>query len=290
MGLLQFANSIGNIVHNPHVHRPSAILRHVGYQFRKTFNLFPFEQTISHSRILATHGRCGVSALIYSQGLYDYNNMRLLQLVLRDGGVFFDVGANIGSYTLVASEQSRATVYSFEPHPTTRRLLEQNIRLNNRQNVRLFPMALGETNGTAWLGDRPGAADNAICKDDPSRSILVRIRRGEDVCAEELVRPSVMKIDVEGHELAVLSGFGRVLDTLDLLQVETIGLSGSREQEDVAVGRLLTVHNMIGPLWCDFEARTLSSHRPRRYQDSLYLSDRFRFELERKGFRIREPA
>jgi FkbM family methyltransferase len=286
MALQQFANSIGNIMRNRRVHRPSAILRHVGYQVRKAFNLFPFEQAISGSRIVASHRRCGVSALIYSQGLYDYHNMRLLQLALSNGGAFFDVGANIGSYSLVASEQSHADVYSFEPHPATYRLLEENIRLNDRRNVRLFPIALGAEEGIAFLGNNPGAADNAIRRNDSVGAIPVRLRRGEQVCAEESVSPSVMKIDVEGYEHDVLLGFGHSLATLDLLQVETIGLSGSRETEEAAFSQLLGKYKMIGPVWCDFDAKTFSSVRPRRYQDSVYLSERFRSDLERQGFRV----
>ena len=46
---------------------------------RKALDLFPFEQHISPSRILAAHKSCAVPALIYNQGLYDYNNMPLVR-------------------------------------------------------------------------------------------------------------------------------------------------------------------------------------------------------------------
>lgn len=286
MSLTQFGNSIGNIMQNRHLHRPTAVVRHCGYQVRKALNLFPFEQLISRSRIVAAHRRCGVSALIYSQGLYDYNNMRLLQFVLRDGGVFFDVGANVGSYTLVASEQQMAVVYAFEPHPLSFRLLQENVRLNDRDNVRPCNLALGASMGTALLTDDPGSAMNRLSLGEGKRTIPVQLQRGDLFCSEHGVRPTVMKVDVEGHEHDVLDGFGPLLASVDLLQIEMMGWATGAERDEGAVHRLLQRWKLVGPLWCDFDAKTFSSVRPRRYQDSVYLSKRFRSDLERHGFRV----
>ena len=127
MGLLQFANSLKSILGNPHINRGKGVARHLHWQYLKAFNRFPLELDISRSRIIAAHRYCGVSALIYSQRLYNYNNMRLLQMLLEDGGSFLDIGANIGSFSLIASEQEKAQVYAFEPHPDTFRLLQRNV-------------------------------------------------------------------------------------------------------------------------------------------------------------------
>lgn len=99
MGLGQFVNSIRQIVENPYVPTGQGLVRHAHWQLRKAFNRFPFEQSLAGSRIVAAHRHCAVSALINSQGLYDYNDMRLLQWLLRDGGTFFDIGANIKEVT-----------------------------------------------------------------------------------------------------------------------------------------------------------------------------------------------
>lgn len=71
VGLLQFANSLKRIAQNRHIDRPTGVVRHLLWQVRKQLGLFPFEQRISQSRIIAFERSCGVSALIYSQGLYD---------------------------------------------------------------------------------------------------------------------------------------------------------------------------------------------------------------------------
>ena len=88
MGLLQFTNSLKCILSNPHINRREGVVKHLHWQYLKAFDRFPFEQEISRSRIVAAHKSCGVSALIYSQRLYNYNNMRLLQMLLKGGGDF----------------------------------------------------------------------------------------------------------------------------------------------------------------------------------------------------------
>jgi hypothetical protein len=136
MGLRQFANSMKSILGNPHINRGEGIVRHLHWQYLKAFDRFPIELEVSRSRIIAAHKRCGVSALIYSQRLYNYNNMKLLQALLEDGGSFVDIGANIGSFTLIASEQEKARVYAFEPHPETFRLaFQRRSRTGRRRGV-----------------------------------------------------------------------------------------------------------------------------------------------------------
>ena len=119
MAVAQFVNSLMRIARNPHIHRGRAVARHLAWQLRKLTARFPVELRLSNSALIATHGRCGISALVNTHGMYDYNNMTLIQLMLSGGGLFVDVGANIGAYTLIASELGAAQVLAFEPHPVT---------------------------------------------------------------------------------------------------------------------------------------------------------------------------
>ena len=288
MSCRQFCNSVQSILGNPHIHRGRGLARHLHWQIRKALNLFPYEQTISRSRIIAHHGRCGVSALINSQGLYDYNNMRLVQRLLRDGGVFFDIGANIGSYSLVASEQTAALVYAFEPHPVTFRMLQENIDLNRRKNVRLFNLALGGSDDEVFLTDEGGSAMNHLTAARAAGTIPVPCMRGDTFCAEQEVVPTCVKIDVEGFEYDVLSGFGPRLRSADFLLIELNGLSDERSRGAAAIQGFLTDHGFRGPWRCDFDARILSPDRHVNTKDSLYVSDASAPALEAMGFRFKD--
>ena len=285
MGLQQFANSLHQIVTNPHIPTGRGLMRHLQWQVRKVFNLFPFEQHVSSSRIVAEHGACSVSALIFNQGLYDYNNMQFLRWLLKDGGAFFDIGANIGSYTLVASEQEKARVYSFEPHPETFRLLAANLTLNRRENVRAMDIALGSSEGTIQLTDNPGSPINHRVDGLSVKSIPVPCSRLDRYCREWGVVPQFVKLDVEGYEYDVLQGFGDYLKQVEVLLIEMNGLSEERGVDRREIHALLTASGLRGPWRCDFGRRTLYRDQGHCREDCLYLSCAYGRMLLADGWR-----
>lgn len=271
MSFKQFHNSIRSITLNRHVNPVYGIAKHLQWQLKKALNLFPSELKFSQSRIIASHKRCGVAALINSQGLYNYNNMNLLKCVLKEGGVFFDVGANIGSYSLIASEQEKAQVYAFEPHPVTCDFLQGNIQLNNRKNVRIFNIALGSEEGEIFLTNNPGCATNYRVKQDEN-AIPVRCRRVDSVCHENQVVPNIVKIDVEGFEEDVLAGFGDIFGKVDLFIIELNGLSNIRSTGEESIYELFMKHNFLGPFYFDFDSQFFSRERSTNQEDSIFMS------------------
>ena len=70
---------------------------------------------------------------IYMYGWYEEPSVKLLQMIAHPGSIVFDVGANIGSYTLPLARTVGVTgmVYAFEPHPRVCKRLTANIALNN---------------------------------------------------------------------------------------------------------------------------------------------------------------
>jgi len=286
MGLVQLINSFQQIVDNPYVPTGQGLLKHAHWQVRKAFNLFPFEQRLAGSRIVASHRNCAVSALINSQGLYDYNNMRLLQWLFRGGGTFFDIGANIGSYTLVASEQGNAQVVAFEPHPTTVKLLSENVRLNGRQNVTVCPMALGQRDGSLWLTDHAGSSINHSVAQHEGRTVEVPCRRVDTFCGERGMTPNYVKLDVEGFEFDVLIGFGSRLRLVELLLIECIGLSEQRSVGARAIHELLTEYGLCGPYRCLFGKKALLAHAGVSREDAIYLRETVRARLQASGWLV----
>jgi FkbM family methyltransferase len=81
---------------------------------------------------------------------YEPKTLAFILKRLADGGVFIDVGANIGGYTIRAAKTAR--VYALEPHPCNFHLLKLNVKLNQKQNnVRAFQIAAGLYLGKAKL-------------------------------------------------------------------------------------------------------------------------------------------
>jgi FkbM family methyltransferase len=129
---------------------------------------------------------------------------------LSSDSTFIDVGAHIGSYSLILSSQCR-TVHAFEPAATTRAWLQAAIETNAITNVHVYEAALGAQEGTA---------DLYHCSPDGLRTSLRKVLGVTDV-EEVSVKTldsysftdvSFIKISVNGTELDVLRGATSTLE------------------------------------------------------------------------------
>ncbi|MFP4633698.1 MAG: FkbM family methyltransferase [Candidatus Aenigmatarchaeota archaeon] len=144
---------------------------------------------------------------------------------LREEDVFYDVGANLGTYSLpVAQKLGERAIYAFEPFRKNMDRLKENAELNGLE-INLFPLALSDTNGTAEMevfSDRPGETKNRLSRGRTGRkTVKVETRRCDDLIEERgLDKPDVVKIDVEGAELEVLRGMEESLENCRLIYCE----------------------------------------------------------------------
>jgi len=203
-------------------------------------------------------------------GMYDFNNMSLIQAVLRGGLVtFIDVGANIGAYTMVASEIPAASVISIEPHPGTFRMLFRNVSTNRRSNVICLNTAISDREGDVNLTNRMESSINRIL--DPgeieNEYVHVSCRTLDSLCCEGGIRPDVIKIDVEGHEGRVLAGFRQFLPMTKLVFIE-----GGEKRE---ITDVLKAHNFLGPAYFHFTTKAFLSSPQRRREDPVYVNESF---------------
>jgi len=132
------------------------------------------------------------------------------------GDVVVDVGAHIGRYALRAAARA-SKVIAVEPDPSNFSLLERNVRLNGFSNVDLVPQALSSRGGiqALWLAAKENTGTSSL---DPGRSgvsdgsgpsgtvPVETLTLDELVGSVGLTRIDWLKVDVEGHEVAVLQG------------------------------------------------------------------------------------
>jgi FkbM family methyltransferase len=136
-----------------------------------------------------------------------------LSEALRPGDVFFDIGAYMGEYALLASKlvEPGGCVYAFEPDPAARHLLQRNVAVNAVSNVRVLPYAVTDREGTAWLDGpawldsrRLGSSDSTVT---PEGGVVeIRTVTLNRFCEEHKIYPTVVKIDTPGGESRVLAG------------------------------------------------------------------------------------
>ena len=158
------------------------------------------------------------------------SNQFRMALASRPGAHVLDVGANFGWYTLLACRCKAGHVTAFEPNPRIVELLRKTIAVNGlRKQVTLCEYAVSDTVHAkrqrlafrySELGG--GALVESLEPPDYAESAYVETLRLDDgiVSADPTEAPLVIKIDVEGHELAVLRGAQRLLERRPVLFVE----------------------------------------------------------------------
>lgn len=145
--------------------------------------------------------------------------------------VVFDVGANAGIYTREVLDVfgEKADIYCFEPLKGAFGILSGNMK--GRANVKLYNFGFGEKEMSAVIHSNDPASPLASCfkRDaahlgvDMKHSETIALKRLDGFCAEQSISHiDLLKVDVEGAELAVLKGAGRLIDTgaISIIQFE----------------------------------------------------------------------
>ena len=144
----------------------------------------------------------------YWAGQHDVPVQDTLIRVLERGAAFWDIGAHIGFFTILASRAvgPGGRVHAFEPMPGNRQRLERTIQLNGTANVTVHDIAVGRSDGSATLhGHQASAMWTLVAERGEKHGIDVACRT-IDTIASDIGDPAVIKIDVEGAELDVLRG------------------------------------------------------------------------------------
>jgi len=151
---------------------------------------------------------------------------------LRDGDIFFDVGANVGLYSIYAAlRNKKAAVYAFEPEYSNLHQLKLNIINNNLyENVIPFGIALGDQAGLSYLHIQDltaGAALATESNDNISKSFGKDVIWKEGIGTIHLdflfekfgIQPNLIKIDVDGNEYKILQGGIKTFETTKLRSI-----------------------------------------------------------------------
>jgi FkbM family methyltransferase len=182
------------------------------------------------------------SCTVFENGMQDLRTPLYFAAVLREGSVCFDGGANFGFYSLLARSLvgERGSVHAFEPAIFAFSFLQKN--LGDAKNAKLVQAAVSDSNGTVQFArfsaiasgfNRVATAGNAASK---AELISVRCLRLDTYCADTGVTPDLVKLDVEGHELAALQGMERTITTAQPFIILEYGMA---EGDDIAASRFL---------------------------------------------------
>lgn len=160
---------------------------------------------INGSRFLVRRGDAGLTGNVYA-GLHEFREMGYLLHVLREDDLFVDVGANVGSYTILACAAVGCCGVAVEPIPATYSRLVENVRLNRLEaKVSCLNLAVGKEAGRITFTSDLDTANHAVTAPAAGMS-TVEVEVGTLDAVLGGRSPTMLKIDVEGFETAVLEG------------------------------------------------------------------------------------
>jgi len=166
-------------------------------------------------------------------GSYESAKQRKVIELVSPGMVCWDVGANVGFYTLLFAELvgPQGKVFAFEPFPRNVELLRRHVSMNRYQNVRVLAGALGDFDGYTKFDPGPGASMGHIAREG---SMQVACHKADTLLvAGEVEAPDVIKIDVEGAEADVLRGARRAMERHPVIFLATHGEKVHRDCLDL---------------------------------------------------------
>lgn len=255
--------------------RLGALLKFANWQIKNRINpgriTFPYGEK---SMLIAEKGMTGATGNLYC-GLHEFEDMSFVLHFLRPSDLFIDIGANIGSYTILASSERDARTISIEPEPATYGVLNENIALNNvAAKVTALNIALGKEDGQLQFTKSLDTVNHvAVAADNGSELISVTVKALDNVV--QVTSPALIKMDVEGFETEVMNGMPHVLEN-HLLKALIIELNGSGKRygyDENAIHNKLLSHGFAPYAYRPFERKLEKLRIYKGNDNTIYIRD-----------------
>lgn len=150
----------------------------------------------------------------YWIGHYEFPIQDALKERLKTGDTFFDVGANAGFFTLIASRLVGPTgkCIAFDPSPENASCISEQVLLNGFQNCTVVQEAIADSQGEAdFYFATPGSPEGRLGSgQDGEQEIKVKTATLDDAC-QRFGAPAFVKMDIEGGEALALRGASQLL-------------------------------------------------------------------------------
>lgn len=142
-------------------------------------------------------------------GIYEYQKQRRVSHEVRPGTVFYDIGAHVGFYSLLASVLvGSGKVFAFEPLPRNLDYLRQHLALNHVTNVDILPFAVSDSTSTAHFRVEQTSFEGRLSSE--GGIAVSTITLDSLVESGRILPPNYIKMDIEGSELQALQGARKI--------------------------------------------------------------------------------
>jgi FkbM family methyltransferase len=171
------------------------------------------------------------SKRVYLTGQYSYDDdyeFEIMNKYINEGDIVFDVGAFVGTHTLIMTGLvgDSGEVYTFEPQKRCSDMINKNIEDNQIDNCNIFTVSVGAGEGETKLrtADIPNATSNTVDTDPWDKlekyEIVEKIRIDKVINRNNIEKVDFMKIDVQGAEAEVIEGIGERIKDVRSIYME----------------------------------------------------------------------
>ena len=259
-----------------------ALGRFVRWQITsRLLNLSVILEFANDSRLIVRRGMTGATGNLYC-GLHEFEDMSFVLHFLRPEDLFCDVGANVGSYTILASAAIGSRTIAVEPVPATYQHLVDNIQINEVEAlVEALNVGIGSEIGELRFTSAFDTTNHVLSGEEVSPgAITIPATTLDQVCRDRT--PGLLKIDVEGFETEVIAGAENLLGRRELAAI-IMELNGSGERYGYDEAKLHEVVVGFGFRVCQYDPFTRGlRHRTGSSTEGnlLYVRD-FEYVAER---------
>lgn len=201
------------LLHHPlsKKNKPLAFYRFLSWQIRSRLIRKPVAyRFVSESKLLVYPGMTGATGNVYA-GLHEFEDMAFVLHALRAEDLFIDVGANIGSYTVLAGSAVGSSCIAVEPVPSTFNHLIENIDLNSlKAKVKSLNIGFGKENDMLRFSIGEDSKNHVMSSIETCENYIdVEVKCLDNTLSDKY--PTIVKIDVEGWETNVIRGAEKLL-------------------------------------------------------------------------------
>ncbi len=201
---------------------PEFLLNYLGFTTKKE-NLYIFRNGMK----FLTDNEFDVATIAVVCLRKEYGNTK-------DKNVVIDIGANIGSFSILTGKDG-TLVYAYEPMKNTYNLLKKNVELNNLQNnVRIFNLGVADKTGSKklYLNNKGGSAYNSMYIKQKKFTTINCISLDDVFKNNNISKCDLIKIDVEGAEYEIFYNASSItLDKINEIRMEYHNVNGNNIEE-----------------------------------------------------------
>ena len=257
-----------------------AIYRFIAWKYIRLFKLTNVSFPVWGNRKIRLHYDNSQSCWIMYNYWVDWEEFNLIRNLLNPDDVVFDIGANIGSYTIWMSKfiGSNGTIHSFEPDESSFNRLKSNVNLNKIHSyVSLNKLAISDSGERRRFTSSKDVENHLTVKGDISGLEIDCTTIDQYVYEHDIKHIKFIKMDIEGFEYFALNGASKTLkdNKVDVIQLE---INSRVRNTNSSINQILVLIEQSNYTLCAFNVKT------RKFKPAIFSPTRENYFMVNRNF------